>query len=100
MASTVGIESDIVVTEEEVRCALELAISVQRVFVARAVDPQIAIRDEPFRMCQKHASDLECAETKLVRHKDLASPTDTAALVAKTELTGNNHNIMILLLFT
>jgi len=91
-------EPDPALVEEEAGREREDAISIRRVFVASAVDPEIVEILESFRMRQKHASYFECAESELVSREDFASPTDTATPVAETELAGNDQDVVALLL--
>ncbi len=72
----VATEPDLTVVEAEERGEREDAISVRSIFVASAVDPEIVIVLEPFRMRQEHDPDGECPEVELV-------PGDTCKLQQK-----------------
>lgn len=98
IADPADAEPDLTVVEAEDRGVREVAISVRSVFVASAVDPEIVIVLEPFRMRQEHDPDGESPETRLVASKHLACTANRATTMVDAELGGNDEDVVILLL--
>ncbi len=53
---------------------------------------------EPFRMGQDHDADGECAEAELVDLHDFACPANRTTTMPQTELSGNDEDVLVLLL--
>jgi len=100
IAHPARVEPDPAVVEAEVRRVVEKTISVRTELVTNAVDPEIVVMLETFGMRENHAPDFECAESELVGHEDLASPTDAATPVTETELGSDDQDVEALLLVT
>ncbi len=93
-------ELDLAVAESEAGRLREAAVPVRSsILVARTVDPEIVVVLQPFGMRENHAPDLECSETELVARKDFTSSTDAATPMTKTELSGNDQDVVTLLSF-
>ena len=97
IADPARVELDPAVVEAEEGRAREGAIPVRRILVASAVDPEIVNVGESVLMREDHAGDLECSESELFGHEDLASPAHAAAPVMETELCGNDQDVVALL---
>lgn len=93
-----GAELHLAAIEVEEGSARELAVGTRSEFIARAVDQQIVVVHEPFRVGQDHDADGERAETELVAEQDFAHATDGATAVTQTELGRNDEDVVVLLL--
>lgn len=95
------VETDITVAGEEVRDMSEAVIGIGTVvLVTRAVDPEIIVVHDPFRMGQEHDAGGERAETELVVGKDLASAANGTSAVTDAELRRNDEHAAASLLDT
>ena len=65
--------------------------------VTRAVDPEIVIVLEPFRMRQEHDPDGERTKGELARGEDLACPANRATAMLDAELRRNDQDVRVAL---
>src|SRR3989344_5801593 len=72
--------------EAEERGERELALATRLELIARAVDIQIVIVLQTFRMREKHYSHFECAEAKALAADDDACPANRTAAMDNAEL--------------
>lgn len=98
-ADPAGAEPELAVDEAEDRGADELANGSRSVLVAGAVNPEVVVVGEPFRMQQEHDSDLERSETEALVADHDTRPTNRAAAMHHTELRGNDQKVIALLRF-
>lgn len=104
-AAVVGIgepvraELDLAAAEAEVRGVDEADNGIRIIeLVTRAVDPEVIVVHEPFRMGQDHDADGERAEAELVGGENLTSATNGTSTMTDAELRRNDENVVVLLL--
>jgi len=88
-------ELELAAAPAEGRRAREAAIGARRVLITRAVDAEVFVLGEAFRMRQDHDPDRECSEAELIGLEDLTSTTSGPSAMTQTELRGNHKEVVI-----
>ncbi len=88
-------EPELAVVPEEERRAREAAIGARSVFITGAVDTDVFVLGEAFRMRQDHDPDREGSEAELIGLEDLTSATSGTSTMTQTELRGNHEDVVI-----
>lgn len=92
------VEPELADVPEEVGRAREATNSARSVFVTRAVDTEVFVLGEAFRMRQDHDRNREGSEAELVGLEDFTSATNGTSTMPQTELRGNHEDVVIRLL--
>ena len=99
IVDTVRVELDLAIEEVEERSEAEGRVPTIGKLVTSAVDPEIVQLLEPFRVSQEHDPDAEGIKAELGGSHDLVGSSDTASGVTLAELTRDDENVVVLLLF-
>jgi len=88
-------EIELVDVTAEDRRLQEAAIGARSVFITGAVDTEVIVLGEAFRMRQDHDPDREGSEAELIGLEDLTSATSGTSTMTQTELRGNHEDVVI-----
>ena len=93
------VEPEAAATEAEVRRAPEPATGIERVFVARAVEPEAVIVLQALWMRQQHDADFECTQTELpATLRESAHTTHGLAAMRNAKLSTDDEDVAAFLL--